>query len=96
LRERDMETFGSGIWDVRGGRDDGPVVGGHCVVGWDYTGLGDDDTVRIGTWGDWQPASWAWVAARLDEAHGLVYRQLARADGFYTGVTADGLVADLG
>lgn len=96
LHDRDMQTAGSGVWDVQPGRDDGVVVGGHCVISFDYTGLGDDDTVRIGTWGAWQSASWAWLAARLDEAHGLVFRQLARADGsFYDGVTADGLVADL-
>jgi hypothetical protein len=94
LRERDMER--TAVWDVRAGRDDGDVVGGHAVVAWDYRGLGDGDTLRIGTWGAWQPATWAWVAARLDEAYGIVWRQLERADGtFYSGVTADGLVAEI-
>lgn len=95
LHERDMEVYGQAPWDVQPGRDDGAAVGGHCVIVFDYTGLGDQDTVRLGTWGMWQPATWAWVAARLDEAHGLVWRQLARADGFYNGVTADGLVVEL-
>jgi hypothetical protein len=94
LHDRDMQTFGD-RWDVMPGRDDGAVVGGHCVVAWDFTGLGDGDTVRVGTWGRWQVATWNWVHARLDEAHALVFRQLARADGFYNGVTADGLVAEL-
>ena len=94
LHDRDMQTFGD-RWDVQPGRDDGAVVGGHCVIGFDFTGLGDDDTVRIGTWSKWQPATWAWIAARLDEAHGLVFRQLARSDGFYNGLTPDGLVAEL-
>lgn len=95
LHDRDMQTVGS-KWDVVSGRDDGPIVGGHCVIAFDYTGLGDADTVRIGTWGAWQAATWAWVEARLDEAHGLVWRQLARADGsFYAGVTANGLIAEL-
>jgi len=92
LRERDMQR--GPVWDVQAGRDDGDVVGGHAVIAWDYTGLADSDTVRIGTWGGWQPATWAWVAARLDEAHGIVWRQLARADGtFYDGLTADELAA---
>lgn len=95
LRERDMER--AALWDVRFGRDDGNVVGGHAVIAWDYRGLGDADTLRIGTWGAWQEATWAWVAARLDEAYGIVWRQLERADGtFYSGVTADGLVAEIG
>jgi hypothetical protein len=94
LRERDMER--AAVWDVQSGRDDGDVVGGHAVIAWDYSGLGDDDAVRIGTWGDWQTATWGWVAARLDEAYGLVWRQLERADGtFYSGVSADGLVAEI-
>jgi hypothetical protein len=93
LHERDMD--GNPVWDVQTGRDDGSVVGGHAVIAWDYSGLGDGDTVRLGTWGGWQKASWAWVAARLEEAYGIVWRQLERADGtFYDGVTADGLVAE--
>jgi hypothetical protein len=94
LRERDMER--DVLWDVADGRDDGAVVGGHCLISWDYTGLADDALVRLGTWGDWQMATWEWVRARLDEAHGLVWRQLVRADGtFYAGLTADGLAAEV-
>jgi hypothetical protein len=94
LYERDMEM--PAVWDVQPGRDDGALVARHAVIGWDYTGLQDADTVRIGTWGGWQPASWAWIAARLDEAYALVWRQLERAAGtFYAGVTADGLIAEL-
>jgi hypothetical protein len=94
LRERDME--GAALWDVQDGRDDGDVVGGHAVIAWDYTGLGGSDIVRLGTWGAWQKASWAWVAVRLEEAYSVAWRQLQRADGtFYSGVTADGLVAEI-
>ncbi len=94
MRERDMER--AAVWDVQDGRDDGDVAGGHAVIAWDYTGLSDGDTLRIATWGRWQPATWGWVVARLDEAYGIVWRQLERADGtFYSGVTADGLVAEI-
>jgi hypothetical protein len=96
LLDRDMQVVGAEPWDVVAGRDDGAVVGGHCVIAWDYTGLGDAGTVRIGTWGAWQTATWQWLAARVDEAYALVWRQLARADGtFYAGLTADGLIAEL-
>lgn len=93
LRERDMQE--APLWDVQDGRDDGAVVGRHALIAWDYTSLADEGVLRLGTWGAWQEATWAWVAARLDEAHGLVWRQLARADGsFYTGLSATGLIDD--
>ena len=76
LHDRDMQTVGD-VWDA--GPSDGPVVGGHMVMAWDYTGLSDGDTVRIGTWGAWQRATWAWVRARLDEAYGVAWPQLAAA-----------------
>lgn len=96
LHEQDMVTFGGdGPWDLTD--NDGPAVGGHCVVAFDYSGLGDTDTVRIATWGVWKPATWRWIEARLDEAHALVYRQLVRADGtFYAGLSPDGLATALG
>jgi hypothetical protein len=94
LRERDAE--GAAVWDVAAGRDDGAIICGHAVIAWDYTGLTDDAAVRLGTWGSWQSATWAWVAERLDEAHALVWRQLERADGtFYNGLTPDGLVTEI-
>ena len=96
LYERDMDTKPGSVWNVEYGRDDGAMAGGHALFAWSYTGLDVTDVVYVGTWGYWQPATWAWFNARLDEAHGLVWRQLERADGmFYAGVTPDGLVADL-
>lgn len=97
LRERDMDTSSpSSLLDVQPGRDDGAIVGRHAVPFWTYAGLYDDSRVYYGTWGYWQAATWAWVRARIEEAWGLVWRQLARADGtFYAGVTADGLIAEL-
>lgn len=57
------------------------VVGGHATISLDYTDLADDDTVRIATWATWKPATWRWVRARLEEAHGLIWRSLAPAIG---------------
>jgi hypothetical protein len=95
LRDRDMQSVGK-LWDIEAGRNDGSVVGGHILLGWDYAGLALTDTVRLATWGRWQPATWGWVIARLDEAYGMTWRQLVRADGlFYSGLTADGMAAEL-
>ena len=93
LRERDMQM--PAVWDFQPGRDDGKPVGGHCIVGLDFTGLGDDDTIRMATWGQFQPATWGWLQRRLDEAHALVYRQLAATSGADLGVDVAMLQADL-
>ena len=78
LRERDMQTVG-GRWDVVPGRDDGPVVGGHMIMAWDYFGLADSDVLRVGTWGVLQQATWAFVHARIEEAYGVAWPQLVAA-----------------
>jgi hypothetical protein len=53
--------------------------GGHAIMAWDYTGLGDDDIVRLATWGTWQSATWGWLENRMDEAYAVSWRQLAVA-----------------
>ena len=53
--------------------------GGHMVFGWDYTGLGDTDIVRIGTWGGWQKVTWRWVDARAREIYAITFRQIGAA-----------------
>jgi hypothetical protein len=88
LHDRDMQTVGQ-TWDI-GLRGSSPV-GGHCVVGWDYTGLGDADTVRLMTWGAWQPATWRWLEARVEEAWGLAWGYPTMPDGVDTGVDLAGL-----
>ena len=89
LHDRDMQMLGK-RWDVVPGRDDGPIVGGHCIVGpWDYAGLADDDTVRVMTWGAMQDATWAWLLARAEEAYGLAWGYPTMPDD--TGVDADRL-----
>lgn len=89
LKVRDEET--TDTWTTLGDRGDD--AGGHMLNGWDYTGLTDNDTVRVGTWARWQRVTWPWMEEAF-EAYALVWRQLARPDGtFYSGLTPDGLVA---
>ena len=73
LYERDMEM--PAVWD-EDGSPAGSLVGGHAVIGWDYTNLDDSGYVRIGTWGRWQPATWRFVQSRIREAHAISWRQL--------------------
>lgn len=94
LRQRDMDTVGQ-TWTVSAGRSDGAIVGGHCLISWDYTDLSPAGIVRLGTWGGWQKVTWAWVMARTEEAHGLVYRQLTSSQDYYLGLTVDGLASEL-
>lgn len=91
LRERDMEM--PPVW--RATADDGDPVGGHAIMAFDYTGLRDTDTVRIGTWGRWQPAQWSWLEARVEEAYALMWRQLGTPGGDNLGVDADQLAIAL-
>lgn len=96
LYDRDMDTVGQ-TWEYQDGQSDGNVDGGHCVVLWDYAGLSDTSIVRIGTWGAWQNATWAWVQNRIDEAYGLVWPQLVRAnETFWNGLSAEQMIAQLG
>jgi hypothetical protein len=94
IRERDMDVRPA-VWDVVTGRDDGDVIARHAMVLCDYTGLGDADTVRAATWGDWQPVTWAWLKERLDEAYGFVWRQLTSAGRHDPAVDPDVLAAQL-
>lgn len=80
IYEKDMEAIQAGLpWDHTLGQDSGKLLGGHAVNAWDYTGLGDKDTVRLGTWARWQPASWDWISERLVEAHAILWPQLKAA-----------------
>lgn len=80
LREADMKK--SGTWDnpVVGA---GGIVGGHAIVGFDYSGLSDSDTVRVATWGRWKLATWSWLEARIDEAYGILWRSLLLPTGTF-------------
>jgi hypothetical protein len=80
LATADMDT--SITWDTTTPGDQKPGSwGGHCLIAWDYTGLGDADVVRLATWGTLQPVTWRWLASRCEEAHVLIWRQLMPAGG---------------
>jgi hypothetical protein len=97
LFARDMDDTGpSSILDVVEGRDDGALVALHAVPFWTYVSLADDGNAWFGTWGYWQACTQRWIEKRTEEAHAWVYRQLANPEGsFYSGLTADGLVAEM-
>ena len=69
-----------GTWDTNPPADAGDPTpgsaGDHCLLLWDYTGLGDGDTARLITWGGFQRVTWRWLAQRVTESHGLLWRQL--------------------
>src|ERR1700722_13511082 len=79
LYQKDIATFGEAPWTAAIA-DSGAMVGGHVLLAWDYpVGLSDTNLARLATWGALQPASWAWLMERLDEAHGLEWPQLKGA-----------------
>jgi hypothetical protein len=94
LAEADMDM--GGAWDTTTpGNQEPGSWGGHCLISWDYTGLGDDDVVRLGTWGMWVPATWRWIRDRTEEAHVILWRQLMKASGQnFAGLDYDRLRAD--
>lgn len=69
-------------------------AGGHCLLAWDYTGLDDNDTVTLLTWGMRIKATWSWLDSRIMEAHGMVWPQLRMPHGLYpTGAMLDDIRA---
>jgi hypothetical protein len=78
IYSKDMATIGQGPWTAKIAGS-GDIVSGHCLLSWDYAGLGDDDLVTLLTWGGRQPATWGWLMERLDESHAMEWPQLAPA-----------------
>ncbi|OUI98367.1 hypothetical protein [Acetobacter cibinongensis] len=73
-----------GVWDTDRTGDNTPGSwGGHCLLLWDYTGLGDNDLVTLLTWGTQQKATWRWLHSRIMEAHGIIWPQMVLPSGFY-------------
>jgi hypothetical protein len=76
LAEADQDL--SLVWDTTTPGDQtpgsySPEGGGHCVLVYSYMGLAPTDRVFISTWGIQKIATWAWVLARIEEAHVLLF-----------------------
>lgn len=80
-----QEQFGDNQpWDLTGTSADRQIEGGHCVPVVGY----DAKFAYVVTWGRVQPATWAWLAAYLEEAWAVITSEDAR-------VRLDQLQADL-
>ena len=65
LRQSDDDDFDQGnIWV----KSTGPILGGHCVI----AAAADDNGVKLGTWGQWQDATWAWWDEAVEECYTLL------------------------
>jgi hypothetical protein len=90
----------SNAWDINTPASAGDPTpgswGGHCLLAWSYTGLGDEDVVTLVTWGSLlYTATWRWLASRCQEAHVVIWRQLMKPDGLnQAGLDYDQLRAD--
>ncbi|MBO1326033.1 hypothetical protein K2X14_10295 [Acetobacter sp. TBRC 12305] len=59
-------------------------AGGHCLLAWAYDGTAPRDCVTLLSWGSTATrCTWRWLASRIMEAHGLLWPQLALANGYY-------------
>jgi hypothetical protein len=71
------------VWDTITPTDAGDAApgswGGHDLAGIDYSGLGDDDLVRLATWGGFHLATWRWIRLRTELAVSHVWGALAGA-----------------
>jgi hypothetical protein len=83
------------IWDTHSPASAGDPApgswGGHSLIIFDYEGLDDTDFVRLGTWGEWQKATWRWVTSRADEAHAIAWRRFGT---MLPGLDFEALLAD--
>jgi hypothetical protein len=96
LAMADQAVFeANGVWDTSTPAADGDATPGtwglHCLLCWSYSGLGDTDVVKLATWGGLQPATWRWVASRIEEAHAVIFRDLVAAASPFGGLAYDAL-----
>jgi hypothetical protein len=68
ILQADMDNFQAGKpWEV--GANDGAVLGGHAIPIVDFDANGGNCV----TWGQLQPFTWTWFAARCDEVHAPLF-----------------------
>lgn len=84
-----------GVWDLARPGADQPW-GGHALVLWDFAGIGDEDQMRLATWGELQVATWRWLYAQCREAYAVVWPDLLGPSGKqWSGLDRLGLAADV-
>lgn len=93
LSMADQASVGA-VWDTVNSTGQDPTPGswgGHGTFLFGWEGIGDDDMVALGTWGGFQMATWRWMKVAVEEAHGIMWRQLwAQANpGLYDKLMAD-------
>lgn len=69
LAQSDLDAPTGAVWQASPGDPDM----GHCLLAFDYTGLGPKDTVRLVTWGGFVLATWDYVHARTQEAYAVLF-----------------------
>lgn len=70
-------------------------AGGHFLLGYEYTGLDNNDVVTLITWGETTvKCTWDWLKYRIVEAHGIIWPQLRKADGSYCGEDFDAVIEE--
>lgn len=77
LYQEDMDNLNTARGWLSSDAPSSELVGLHDLGVRSYAGLLDGDLVQLITYGRLIAAPWAWLALRLDEAHGLAWRQLA-------------------
>lgn len=83
LSQADMDA--TGIWEAWS--TPGADIGGHCLVPWGYTGLGDGDAVILATWGSLVQCEWARWDQIAREAYTVLF-PMAEAPGVDTAALA--------
>jgi hypothetical protein len=71
LSQADMDAPTGAVWEAW--TNPGADVGGHALVLWGYTGLGDQDAVIMGTWGSLEYCAWARWDQIAREAYAVLF-----------------------
>ena len=89
LYQEDMDN----LYTAQGWLSNAPptsaLVGLHDLDVWSYTALTDDGLVKLATYGRFIDAPWPWLDQRLDEAHGMAWRQLVAPGIDYAALRGD-------
>lgn len=82
ITQADMDDFNAGNPWANTSMDN--PLGGHAIFIVGYNAMG----VCVATWGQWQTATWSWMATHCDEAHACLFFDWVKAQG--TDTSPDG------